>query len=1385
MSRRVSALPTTPEEIVVRLRGPGSAAPGYRLNRVILCNYWHFGLLTFEIPHGRLFLTGDNATGKSTALVAAMLTLDGDVRPHRLDTFGSAERQIAAYVLGTRGSGAGGGYEHAARTSLVATEWAWHGHRDAERPPYLTLGLTFVGNAGNADPVRTWRFLLLDGARLDKDIDFLDGSGRLLDARTLRARLGAHGQVHDRVEAYKSQVAQHLFGFSDRRDMDRLIDWLLLLRKPNLTSRLSSFSEVTEFLRQALPPLPAESTLQVTRTFDHLVALRQALDERLALADAADRIIQEQQTQRLALARLRAYDVRELGLSRQRAAARVNDKRNLVARLERDLAAAERTLEAARNEVAGLDEEIRRLEASADVRSIAAIRARLAAAEADAARAEQTVSRQRVLLEEAQAHDNAARQACAATQARWQQRLADRKVGLDQLRTSLAQLWPDGAVRIEQIVAELEGSLSADLERPPAAPLALGALLDDLRDQAAHLARLVEQHAQVQNARTTLERAEERLAEASGAVADEQARVAERTRAVAGAWQQLGDRLQALVPTGDAEWKRVLAQVRRGDESGFRAAMDDLDARLAAQAVEQLNEQRACSDQVATLRARHGTLAERALALATEPTAELGPVARSALSCLAEAGIEARPFGALVDVAPGISEMQAGQIERALSAAGLLEGLVVLPSFVEAATARLAEADVPGALLRVGSPPRGQQRHRVTLIVDPSVVSDSAWAATAADILAGLPGTLDASASGKWEHGVLGGQVAEGTSLGLLGASHRQVRRAGELQSLRREQANLQSEIERIAARRDELVRSHEEVLALRAHLRQAPDEVGLGAAQGRLSQAQETLARLQHVRDDAARSAGQHRQALARLTGERDSGIADARPPKSTPVDAVARLGQLRELERDVLTQRAMLDGLQDVWLAHQSARQRQIEADGHVRALLQALAEAQRQHAQVQAEVARFRAQHDRPHASEIMSRLDRAREARREAEETLRASDRQVGVLTSRCEDARLALAEVETSAAEADLREETATAALAAVVCGDPEPVLEQAARYLHQADALGAAEVLLGDSELDRPSLERACTTARDRFVRVFAERRALLAEMQPFIEDDVVRVRCGERLLSLNAFRPELEEEIAGRRALITDEEEQLFTSFLLDGAAGQIGEAIRRAEAWVDGINAVLARIPLVHERYVLELRPGNDLSGPLARHYGLFRASPDALSSEQRQTLLEALREATAEAQRRHEQGGGQFVEELERLLDYRAWLRLEVAVIGASGQRVVLTDRVAKTRSGAEQMMAQYVPLFAALSALYDLAAPWAPRLLALDEAFDKASDESSQQMLRFLVGQGLQWLMTSPRLTGQGSAVPVYAEYLMVHERTSRKAYGIPFFAETVDDQSSAA
>ena len=43
---------------------------GYRLRRILLTNFWLYGQQEFEILHGRLFLAGENASGKSTVLTA-------------------------------------------------------------------------------------------------------------------------------------------------------------------------------------------------------------------------------------------------------------------------------------------------------------------------------------------------------------------------------------------------------------------------------------------------------------------------------------------------------------------------------------------------------------------------------------------------------------------------------------------------------------------------------------------------------------------------------------------------------------------------------------------------------------------------------------------------------------------------------------------------------------------------------------------------------------------------------------------------------------------------------------------------------------------------------------------------------------------------------------------------------------------------------------------------------------------------------------------------------------------------------------------------------------------------------------------------------------------
>src|SRR5437773_755974 len=105
---------------------------GYRLERIILTNFWLYEHQELEIPHGRLFLAGDNRSGKSTVLTAAItLALDGDYRPERIDTFGKREKRIDYYIIGSKESNTP--YTHESRTGYIALEFEWC---DQEHPPF-------------------------------------------------------------------------------------------------------------------------------------------------------------------------------------------------------------------------------------------------------------------------------------------------------------------------------------------------------------------------------------------------------------------------------------------------------------------------------------------------------------------------------------------------------------------------------------------------------------------------------------------------------------------------------------------------------------------------------------------------------------------------------------------------------------------------------------------------------------------------------------------------------------------------------------------------------------------------------------------------------------------------------------------------------------------------------------------------------------------------------------------------------------------------------------------------------------------------------------------------------------------------------------------------
>ena len=72
----------------------------WQINRAGLVDFWYYDEETFEFSEGRMLLRGSNGSGKSVTMQSFIpLLLDGNMRPERLDPFGSRARKMENYLL--------------------------------------------------------------------------------------------------------------------------------------------------------------------------------------------------------------------------------------------------------------------------------------------------------------------------------------------------------------------------------------------------------------------------------------------------------------------------------------------------------------------------------------------------------------------------------------------------------------------------------------------------------------------------------------------------------------------------------------------------------------------------------------------------------------------------------------------------------------------------------------------------------------------------------------------------------------------------------------------------------------------------------------------------------------------------------------------------------------------------------------------------------------------------------------------------------------------------------------------------------------------------------------------------------------------------------------
>lgn len=1416
------------------LQGLAGGPLGYRLRRIILCNFWLYGLQEFEIAHGRLFLAGENASGKSSVLAASLpLALDGDLRPNRLDTFGGRDRRIDYYVLG--GSESSTAYSYERRTTYIALEFEWCNPSEPpiapdlrqewledtdgtgrEKARWLTIGISLAGNVNSSDRIRPLRFVITDGSRFGHELHMVDAKDVALDHPGFKRMLGGSGIVADTKEEYQTLVARYLFGISDLREFQNIINMMLVLRKPNLGSELN-FSRVHDYLKQSLRKIPDEITRRVTGTIERIDSIQSQVEHLQDAHDSAARL--DNAAQKLAVA-----GARKAALTFSKARGSEIAAQGQVTRLQNELnsAESERSTAQARldeltteaDEVAG---QIAALEASegmqlaerlAQVREISQIAA--------------------VQLEQQNEQLRIAQGGVQANQVRrerlrndWQRLHTQSLVMLQTLQKMATERaeWPLAAAQLEEAARQV-GGLSLEAAEAPSLPVALEALAGtSSQERVAHLLQLEELHqqreAKATEERVARERENEKLAEYDAA----RQRKEKAQARVTAAREELVNRLQQLYRQGQwvaelPEYKLagVVSAALGANLTDYRNSLENFgrDLERAAQGL---------SDEQTRLRQRQGVqqqqwsdLQNRYQQKLAEP--DLVPLRterrQEARSQLANKGIAAWPLYALIDFKPEVGPERAGQIERMLEEAGLLDALVVRPDQTDAADTLLQSHGLSDCRL-LANPADIEQTLYNWLAFDPASLEGEiaeAWRFTVELILRSVALSPDKVASyglspdgaashnyvslandGHWQHGLLWGQAGSGAAKGFIGTANRRRLRRQELDALQTELEAGRVELTKLEEQIRENLgqqRSLENERDLLEELARAAEVVAAELERDRVEVERD---RAEKVLNETQARVRDLRQTLHQLTTRI---LQDSQDVPGAAND-LRRLRQLLEATRELSSHCALLvqslHGLAERWPEYREV-QTNLESSRRSEQLASKLqAESQTRYTQAQAELDELERTLQSEDLQKLTERLGWLRQRRQELPnlksdalvERSRAEERARN-LSENLGQARQTLEEAQQSRQSAQTTFKLRLAAY-------PSPRLTEARLLAERDDFVKAAARLLTSSAntpvtADQEQLDEERSRAFNHLNLEFNQERATLAEYGPELDDEGRVTFIVENRVEPPELLQLLTQQIDIQKALLDNEERALFENFLLQEMAEAIRYHIIQTEQWVRSINTLLADLPMVGEHYSLEWKPVlenesgflDGLGSHIARQHKLLRKPAQNLSSEETEILQDAFRQEIVNLRlRQKEEPGLNFMDALVQIFDYREWFQFSIFITPTGGTRIRLTDRNAGSRSGAEQLFALYVPLFAALAALYDsAAAPGCPRLLALDEAFDKASVANTQRIMEFLVLQNFQWMMTGPQISGTGSGIPASAEYQMMHEKGTLVATAVPFF-----------
>ncbi len=1321
------------------------SADRFRLNRAGILNVWQYDDQVFTFADGRLLLRGANGAGKSKTLEMLLpFALDGD----KARITASAKHHTSLLWLMTDGLDGGN------RVGYVWVEFLRVTADGLEETYTCGVGIRASASARSAS---AWHFAT--DRRIGSDLSLEDDAGPLSMPR-LKEVLGAE-HVFEKSGDYKAHVGRSLFGL-DPAAYDEVLRLLYWLRQPQVGEDIEP-AKLAVQLSQALPQLDEQAVRAAGETFDELTAFGEQIERRSAAAAALAQLADAYGGYARAVLAERARAVVEglRGERRQRSLWRAAGLRVEQVHAAREQALAAR--DAARTGIEADAAALRTLEDSPEFRDQRRLGELEERAQHDAAVASE--AEQRCI--EARATVTQRDEAVAARARQSEERLAQQRERVRDLDQRQREAVPGSGVpgpalldgvrltRLDQLPA-VAAALDQCLVAVRGARSAASLRMAGLRLLRAALGRVADRATAQLQAEREAEQAESRWEAArKSRVSAEQEAQGELARVTAalGGWAVTPGAPGMVVPEDlTDEWLAALPGSARDAAAPQLRGIRDAQLREST---------RRDSAQVEWDR----LAADRAEVEATrDPSPPPSPLPRTDR-------VDGTALWRVVDFRGSVADQERAGLEAALQAAGLLDawvrpgGLLLDPEHHDVVL--VASPEVAGGLndLLVPDLPSEcdlspEDVHRILAAI--SVGEDPAAPAAVRD-------------DGTWRLGPALGRAAKDRPQ-YVGATARAAERARRLAVL---DAAIAEARERVEVAAEALAALAEAEAVLEAWVDAAPSGGALMRVRTLVAERRDAEVREEQSNRVAQKSAHEAREATSQARRE----LAELALEQELPVDrgALDALEQalrgldedLRDVERDDPPVRELLRHWQDSVAAANDA-QRSLAGE------IEQAAEAARR-----ANVSRAQYESLRESVGDsvdqLQTRIAEVRTSRTAHEAAERDAARQVEALILDTGQAIEAAGNAEARLTEQLQARSAALDSLAAAgavpglieaagvsredadllpgLVGHPagEPVGRVVAATAERLAALSQEEAVPAGTRVWRTHNEASSGPAADHQLTILEFGNLLAVSGR----DDA-----GEAAVVALAHR--VRSGVDRDRDLLTEREKQQFEQHVL----GELGDAIRAcrrdAEELVAAMNDQLGHVTTSQGiRVRLDWRLRDDVPPDARAAVALLVQPVGALIPEERADLRDALHRLIEAS--RVERPELSYGEHLAGALDYRTWSAFTIRYTRPEtpGHWDRLHRRSALSQG--EQKVLCYLPLFAAAAAHFTSlagAAPYAPRLVLLDDAFPKIDVRTHPLLFGLLVQLDLDFVITSERLWGDHATVPSLAIYEALRDPSQR-------------------